>query len=921
MSKKYLRAFFVTALGVATTASSFFGFSMYDQGHANEAEAISKSWQQVNTDGFGASNTGMSELVSAGGELFAIAKLPDPVGPEIWKHSYTGATDSWTKVLGSTDACANPVAKPDNEAFTEAVEYNGKLILSSNNPTDGSFVYQVDPATLATGTCNDTAITGGGNRISDAGLGLGATFTETNDVFVLDGSLYAVIQNTGGTANAIMKWTDNTTTWTQMNTTIPTGFGAAGELSPGCDVVTSSKTAYCGVTDGSGTVARMYKSTDLNNWTKIGTDDFGNANNLSAPFVGTIDSKVYFAVSNATDGVEAYMYDDTTTLLTKIADKGFDAVIGADNFIAAEVGELNGMPYFSILNPVSGGRIYRYNKSSTMEVVSMPGLGDPANNKYPLEIVTHSPNAKSSNIYMGIPKDDISDGASRVYRFVDYSSPRLKTSLVGNGLDTNISFTLEDDETGIDISSVVPVITGSVSGVHTYSASNTLAAAPNTNSRTWTFTLNPDQDFASAETVTVSMTPCDRYVSQNCDVLNFQFQVLQQATTSINGGNGIVNTTTGTDAKNGIVNTTTGTISITGATLVSNGTNGYTTGSIYTEGVGVTGPTGLNGKATSTTGSKVCTVPQTPFVVTGAGKTGSPHVRVFDKNEKETANFFAFSRSLKSGIRVSTADVDADGEDEIIVGSGEGAAPHVRVFERDGTLKPIDFRPFHPNSRTGVDVSGGDIDGDGKDEIIMSQFMNGETWVKVYRYNASRDVIGQWVAYERGQEFGATVAAGDIDDDGMDEIITSPGAPGDPHVRVFEADGTFKGQIYAFPAYGFPETRRGMDVTVGDVNNDGKMEIGTSVLGQTQSWTKVYRWNEENHVVSEIKPYASKWNGTNVTMGDLDGDCDAEIITGAAFGGGPHIRGFQHNEHPMTFDFFAYDKGFRGGADVEYGSY
>lgn len=892
MSKKFTRAFFVTALGVVTTAASFFGFSVYDSQHAPEADAVSKSWQQVNTDGFGASNDGFDELATAGGELFAISKLPDPVGPNVWKHAYSGGVDSWTEVIAPTDDCANPaLAKPDNEGFPEAVEYNGNLIVASMNPIDGVFAYQLDPATISSGSCNDTAITTpGGNRISTAGLGLGSSYTEVNDLFVFNNALYAIIQDAGGAENRIMRWTDNTTTWTQVNTTIPTGYGSAAELASGCD--STSGTVYCGVTDSSGTIARVYSSTDLNSWTQIGVDDLGNANNVSAPWLITIDSNVYIAVSNFTDGAEAFLYNENTANLSQIANAGMGEN-NAANGIVFEPSELNGMPFFSVGNGLTGGRIFRYNKQNTMELVSMPGLGDPSNNLAPFDMVTHAPTSKSVNLYMGLAKS--TDNAPRVFRYVDFAGPVIKSTLVGNQLDTNITFTLEDEETGIDISSVTPTITGSINGNYTYSASNVVAPAPNTNSRNITFTLNPDNDFASQEVVTVSMTPCDRYVSQNCDTLSFQFQVLQQVTVGTGGTIGTVG--------------------------VSDGTNGYTTGTIYTQGVSVIGPTSSNGTALSSTGSRVCTVPQTPFVVTGAGKTGSPHIRVFDKKENNTSSFFAFSRSLKSGVRVSTADIDADGEDEILVGSGEGAAPHVRVFERDGTVKPIDFRPFHENSRTGVDVTGGDIDGDGKDEVIVSQFKNGETWVKVYRYNAERTVVGEWVAYERGQEFGATVAAGDVDNDGQAEILTSPGAPGDPHVRIFEADGTFKGDIYAFPAYGFPETRRGMDVAVGDVNNDGKMEIATSVLGQTQSWTKVYRWNEHNNVVSEIKPYESKWVGTNVSMGDLDGDCDAEIFTGAGFGGGPHVRAFQHDETPLTFDFFSYDTSFRGGTDIEFGSY
>ena len=58
-------------------------------------------------------------------------------------------------------------------------------------------------------------------------------------------------------------------------------------------------------------------------------------------------------------------------------------------------------------------------------------------------------------------------------------------------------------------------------------------------------------------------------------------------------------------------------------------------------------------------------------------------------------------------------DVDQDGKDEVIVGAGEGGGPQIRVFEANGERKPIQFFAFHPSSRSGVDVAAADVNGDG----------------------------------------------------------------------------------------------------------------------------------------------------------------------------------------------------------------
>jgi subtilisin family serine protease len=104
-------------------------------------------------------------------------------------------------------------------------------------------------------------------------------------------------------------------------------------------------------------------------------------------------------------------------------------------------------------------------------------------------------------------------------------------------------------------------------------------------------------------------------------------------------------------------------------------------------------------------------------IVAAAGPGGGPHVRVFDVNTRAIGGFFAYDQRFRGGVNVAVGDVDGDGRDEIITGAGPGGGPHVRVFAPDGTPKG-GFFAYDPRFRGGVRVSAMDLDGDGRAEIV-----------------------------------------------------------------------------------------------------------------------------------------------------------------------------------------------------------
>jgi hypothetical protein len=232
-------------------------------------------------------------------------------------------------------------------------------------------------------------------------------------------------------------------------------------------------------------------------------------------------------------------------------------------------------------------------------------------------------------------------------------------------------------------------------------------------------------------------------------------------------------------------------------------------------------------------------------IITGAGpgEIYGPHVRAFeiDGTPVPGLSFLAYG-THRWGVNVAAGDIDADGYDEIITGAGPGAVfgPHVRAFDYDGTpgVMPVPGVSYfaYGTPKWGVNVAGGDIDGDGYDEIVTGAGPGSVYGPHVRGWNIDGGTLAaipdvSYFAYGT-LKFGVNVTAGDVDGDGIDEIITGagPGVVFAPHVRGWNYDGA---GITALPGFSFfawqdGPMQYGVRVSSGtDMDDDGRDEVVT----------------------------------------------------------------------------------------------
>ena len=217
-------------------------------------------------------------------------------------------------------------------------------------------------------------------------------------------------------------------------------------------------------------------------------------------------------------------------------------------------------------------------------------------------------------------------------------------------------------------------------------------------------------------------------------------------------------------------------------------------------------------------------------LVTGTGAGVAPHVLVLDGNTLAViSSFYAYAEQFLGGVRVAAGDVDGNGKAEVVTGTGPGSAPNVCVFNGTTGATQQSFYAYAPEYLGGINVGAGDVTGDGKADIITGSGVGVSPHVVVFD-SATAQAIYSFYAYLPQFKGGVNVGAGDVDSDGKADILTGAGPGGDPHVKVFSgADGTQKQSFDAFAV----DFNGGVSVASADLNQDGKADIIAGT--QTQS--------------------------------------------------------------------------------------
>jgi hypothetical protein len=263
--------------------------------------------------------------------------------------------------------------------------------------------------------------------------------------------------------------------------------------------------------------------------------------------------------------------------------------------------------------------------------------------------------------------------------------------------------------------------------------------------------------------------------------------------------------------------------------------------------------------------------------------------------------------SYTGGVRAASAELTGDDYADIVTAPGPGIDPELRVY--DGVTNALirAFLAYEEDFTGGVFVATADLNGDGYSEIVTSADVGGGPRIRVFDGKSGIVLDDFWGIEDTAFRGGCRIALGDIDGDGIADLVVAAGAGGGPRIAIYNGASLATGQPQKLTADFFifePALRDGVFVSVGDVNHDGKADL---VVGAGPGGApRVFIADGKALYTSsgtDLKPLANFFagdvnnrGGVRVSVKTLNADDDAQLIVAPGKTAGSAVTRYNSDE-------------------------
>src|SRR5262249_59135190 len=130
-------------------------------------------------------------------------------------------------------------------------------------------------------------------------------------------------------------------------------------------------------------------------------------------------------------------------------------------------------------------------------------------------------------------------------------------------------------------------------------------------------------------------------------------------------------------------------------------------------------------------------------------------------------------------VAVALGDTTGSGSVDVITGAGPGGSPLVNVIDGTTNTTKLSFFAYDSTLRSGIEVAAGDVNGDGVADIVTVAQWGGPNIVRVFD-GRNAQLLSQFLAMGPTWTHGLHVAAGDGHGGGRAGILVASGLCGGP---------------------------------------------------------------------------------------------------------------------------------------------